>query len=550
MSPNQKPKHFVIYTRVSTDDQARGDYTSLDVQAHHCGNHLEALDYEAIQTVKDDGYSGKNLKRPGIQSVLKEIGVPNKEKKFDGIIFYKLDRLSRSPKDIYRLIDLFRDNNIDFISVKESLDSGTAIGRALIGILAVISALEREITGERVRDSGIARVRQGKWIGGYLPYGYKLVNDGAPHSDGKQPHKIVINEEVGPKIKFIWQLAADNKSLRFIARELEKRAIKSPTGKSWRNQSVLGILRNSFYTGKVKWAGEIHKGNHPTLVDPKLWDRANKMIGAKLPGHRFVTKPKTYIYLLESLLKCGECGSYYITKYARGGSGPQFYYYICGRKNQGLGCDLPRISATAFDQAVIDYFRKASKDQKIIIRAIEQAIADAKNKLTTVDKDIKKVEKRLESLQEEADKLLDLALKDTVSKGKTYKSRMEKLEEEITLLEDSLSKLHARKRTAEMSANSGQFIHSNLTFAMAKLDQIPPEAQKSLFRSLIKEIIVYKDHLDIKMFIGQPIEKAFLPEISHNNPGNNNSKRNYPIAGREVNLASASGSQTLLTLCD
>ena len=189
----QKPKRFIIYVRCSTDDQGRGDFTTLDAQAHHCKNMLDALGYEEARVVKEDGFSGKDLNRPGIQSVLKEIGIPHKDRTFDGIIFFRLDRLTRNPRDLYGLIDLFKQHEIDFISVRENLDSSSALGRVVIGIIGLLSAFERELTGERVKASGIARVRQGRWVGGLLAYGYKLINDGPPLPDGKQPHKIIVD---------------------------------------------------------------------------------------------------------------------------------------------------------------------------------------------------------------------------------------------------------------------------------------------------------------------------------------------------------------------
>ncbi|MFH1665902.1 MAG: recombinase family protein, partial [Candidatus Omnitrophota bacterium] len=198
---SKEKKRFVIYTRCSTDDQAQGDFTTLDAQAHHCKNMLDAFGYELADIgkngiVNDDGYSGKDLNRPGIQTILSQVKKKshiNEKRPFDGIIFFRLDRLTRNPRDLYSLIDTFRDSDIDFISVRENLDSSTAIGRVVIGILGLLSAFERELTGERVKASAIARVRQGKWVGGFLCYGYKLIKDGDPLPNGRQPHKVVLD---------------------------------------------------------------------------------------------------------------------------------------------------------------------------------------------------------------------------------------------------------------------------------------------------------------------------------------------------------------------
>ncbi len=503
---NSVKKKYVIYTRCSTEDQAQGDFTTLDAQAHHCKNMLDAFGYELADfgkkgIVNDDGYSGKDLNRPGIQAILESV---HKKRAFDGVIFFRLDRLTRNPRDLHSLIDLFKANDVDFISVRENLDSSTAIGRVVIGILGLLSAFERELTGERVKASAIARVRQGRWVGGIISYGYKLENDGPALPNGKQPHKIVIDEEVASKLKVVWEMAAENKSLTEIGLELSRLGIKTPTGKDWRKQIISNIIKNPFYKGYLQYADEIHKGTHPAIVDERLWEKANKILVARLPGHRFVKNAKNYNCLLSGLLKCPKCGSHYVSVSAAGKSKRKFFYYVCGRSKQGLGCDTPAVSATAFDKALIQYFKKASEDRELIVKAIGDAILDARVKLEKIEKTIGEHERKLEEARGEAKKLLDLAMDGAVSQGATFKVKMGELEGEMLKLEDTLAKLQAQKNATQMSAHSGEFLHSNIRFAMRYLDQAPPDAQKSLIRALIKEIMVYDDRIELRMYVNQP----------------------------------------------
>ena len=518
-------KRYVIYTRCSTDDQAQGDFTTLDAQAYHCKNMLDAFGYELADIGKkgvviDDGYSGKDLNRPGIQMIIDHV---RKKAPFDGIIFFRLDRLTRNTRDLYWLIDLFREKEIDFVSVRENLDSSTAIGRVVIGILGILSAFERELIGERVKASCIARVRQGKWVGGNVPFGYKLIPNGDPLPNGKQPHKIIIDPEIGPNIRFIWEMAAANKSLYDIAHELMRRGIKTPRNKVWRKQTVAWLIKNPFHKGYIKYSDELHKGNHPALVDEKLWEKANKMLSVKMPGHRFIKRPREYIYLLAGLLKCGKCGSHYVCESGNGHS-EKFYYYVCGRSKQKLGCDVSRFSARGFDNALIDYFKRASNDQEIIVKAIGDAILDSQIKLEALEKLMKPIQNKLVEIQREANRLLELAMNNKVSQGKTYKDKMTKLDDEIFRLEDELERLQAKKNVAQIAAHSGEFLHSNLKIAMQYIEQAPPEAQKSLIRALIKEIIVYEDQIEIKMYIDQPAMESLsctLPAIEAGKPPQN-----------------------------
>jgi len=512
---SKEKKRFVIYTRCSTDDQAQGDFTTLDAQAHHCKNMLDAFGYELADIgkkgiINDDGFSGKDLNRPGIQKILEDI---NKKRSFDGVIFFRLDRLTRNPRDLYSLIDLFRDKDVDFISVRENLDSSTAIGRVVIGILGLLSAFERELTGERVKASAIARVRQGKWVGGFLCYGYKLIKDGDPLPNGRQPHKVVLDEKIAPKLRIIWEMAADNKSLMEIGQELIRRGVKTRYGKEWRKQTLSTIIKNPFYKGYLLYAKELHKGNHEALIEPAVWEKANRMLVARLPGHGFSRKPKSYDYLLSGLLRCGKCGSHLISISNKGRSGRKFCYYICGRSKQKLGCDELSIPAKVFDKALIDYFRKASENRDIIVKGIGDAIREAQLMAGRIDTLINETESKLNDCHHEAKTLLDLAMSGTVTQGATYKTKMHELDNKIVALEDKLTKLRTQKTASDMTANSGNYLHETLQFAMQYLDKAPADAQKSLIHALVKEIVIHKEVIDLKMYLGDP-EETLQADIS------------------------------------
>ncbi|NLE65359.1 MAG: hypothetical protein GX606_05550 [Elusimicrobia bacterium] len=260
----------------------------------------------------------------------------------------------------------------------------------------------------------------------------------------------------------------------------------------------------------------MHKGTHQAIVDDKLWERANRIMTAKLPGHNFVPKAKEYIYLLAGLLKCGDCGSHMMCNFAGGREKRKFFYYECNRAKQSLGCSNKRISATVFDQAVIDYFKRASNDQEIITRAIGNAILESQLKLETLITKTRDTEEYLNTLRHESQKLLDLAMEGTIPQGSTFKDKMTALETKIEQVTSELSRLQAQKRIAQMNAHSGEFLHHNIRFAMEYLDKAPAEAQKSLLRALIKDIVIYEDKIAVNMFISEPIQDILpstLPEI-------------------------------------
>ncbi|MBL8012412.1 MAG: recombinase family protein [Candidatus Omnitrophica bacterium] len=535
---NKKKKRYVIYTRCSTDEQAQGDFTTLDAQAHHCQNMIDAFSYELADfgktgIVNDDGYSGKDLNRPGIQSILENIQT---KRSFDGIIFFRLDRLTRNTRDLYSMIDLFRQHDVDFISVRENLDSSTAIGRVVIGILGILSAFERELTGERVKASAIARVRQGYRIGGTTPIGYKLIPDGNPLPNGKQPRKAVIDEELAPHIKIIFEMAADNRSLTEIGQELLKRNVITKNKNIWRRQGLSTIIKCNFYKGYLKYNGETHKGKHEALVNEKLWEKANAVLSARLPGHSFTKAVQANVYLLSGLIRCGKCGSHMVNAHAAGREKNKFYYYECARSRQNLGCSAKRISAPGFDEAIIKYFNRAAENQNVIFSAIGSAILESKLKFEKIEATLNELQDKLDTLRHEADKLIQLVMDNAITAGPTYKNKLAGIEAEIGRTEEDIQKLQVHKRVAQMDASSGEFLHSNIKLALKYLNQSPPEAQKSLLQALIKDMTVYDDKIAINMYVEEALDKT-LPKFIDQIPAQKE-KNPTPILNQDEVLAS------------
>lgn len=500
----EKIKRYVIYTRCSTDEQAMGDFTTLDAQTHHCKNMLDAFGYQLADfgkdgVVRDDGYSAKDLNRPGIKSILESIH--QKKNSFDGIIFFRLDRLTRNPRDLYAMIDLFKENNVDFASVRENLDSATAIGRVVIGILGLLSAFERELTGERVKASVLARARDGRRTGGKAPIGYKLIKDGPPLPNGKQPTRVVIDETMAPHIRVVWEMAAKNKSLSEIGQELIRRKVNTVNKHIWRRQSISLILKNPFYKGYIDYNGEMNRAKHQALVEEKMWDKANKIMKAKTPGRRYWKDKGGYEHLLAGLIKCGNCGSHLVGIHSAGRFKNKFYYYECGRSRQALGCSYKRISAPAFDKAVLEYFKRASQDQEIIVRAIGDAIRESQIKVDKIDEVLNEKRIRLNTLRHEVETLLNLALKNTVTQGSTFKNKMAGMETEIERLEVEIIKLEDERKLAQQTAQSGEYVYANVKAVMQQLDQVPPEIQKNLLRALIENIVVYEYKIEMNLLI-------------------------------------------------
>lgn len=221
-----------IYTRVSTDNQAEVEFNSCEAQEAKIKSFISSQENMEIHKVySDPGFTGANLNRPALQEMLNDI----KEQKINLVISYKIDRLTRSPKDFYQLIELFDKYGVDFISVTERFDTSTPSGRLLRNIMLTFAQFERELASERTKDKMLQRAQKGMWNGGLVPFGYKAENK-----------KLIVNEDEARLVRSIYEKYIAGSSIA----ELAKTAGISKS-------RVYNILRNPVYTGRIKYAGKL-----------------------------------------------------------------------------------------------------------------------------------------------------------------------------------------------------------------------------------------------------------------------------------------------------
>lgn len=218
----------VGYVRVSTERQA-GEGVSLDAQAAKIRAMCDVQDAELLELVRDEGASGKSLARPGLERVLALVDA----RTVDTVIVAKLDRLTRSVRDLADLLDRFARRGVSLVSVAESLDTGTAAGRLVLNVMTSVAQWEREAISERTRDA----LRHKKALGfrvGEIPYGFKLA------SDGRRLEEEPAEQET---LALMRTLRAEQRSFQAIADELNRRGYTTRRGTSWRYQYIADLAR-------------------------------------------------------------------------------------------------------------------------------------------------------------------------------------------------------------------------------------------------------------------------------------------------------------------
>lgn len=237
-------KKACIYTRVSTAEQIDG--FSLEEQERKCSAQIIAKGWDYVGMYSDPGVSGRTMDRPGLQQMLKDIG----DGKVQAVVVYKLDRLSRKQKDTLTIIeDHFLRNNVDLISLNETLDTTTAWGRAMIGILSSFNQMESETIQMRTTDGRKAKAKQGGYAGGKPPIGYKA-----------QDGNLVIVPEEAEIVRLVFKLRKEGNTLIGITEELNRRGYRTKKGLEFKHSAIQTILANEdTYRGMYKY------GNMPEM---------------------------------------------------------------------------------------------------------------------------------------------------------------------------------------------------------------------------------------------------------------------------------------------
>lgn len=321
-------KLVALYPRVSTLEQARDGY-SIKEQLDRMTMYCEAKGWKVYKIYTDAGHSGADTERPGLQALMKDA----ESKRFNAVLVYKLDRLSRSQKDTLTLIeDVFLPNEVDFISMTENLDTSTPFGRAMVGILSVFAQLEREQIKERMEVGKVGRAKEGKWCGSACtPIGYDKV-------DGE----LVVNEYEAMQIQELFRLFNLRISQRRVAKLLHNKGYATKNGGSWENKHFLRpILENKHYIGMVSYKDEWYEGIHTPIIDQETFDKAQQIL-AERDAEANAREPKINS-VIAGLVYCGQCENKYFHRLAKSGN-KEWGYYTCYKRtaNTGKWKDLPR----------------------------------------------------------------------------------------------------------------------------------------------------------------------------------------------------------------
>src|SRR6266550_284140 len=353
---------IATYTRISTDE-AHQPY-SLEAQSERLGAYAKSQeDWKIVRRFTDQA-SGASLERPGLERALQEAAA----KRFDLLLVYRVDRLSRSVRGLAQLLEQLDQAEVGFRSASEPFDTTNSAGRMMVQMLGVFAEFERATIVERVVAGMERKAARGEWNGGSVPFGYRL--DGERRFLEPEPLEAVVVQEVFDRY------AKRLEGTQTLSRWLTARGYRTKQGKPFHANAVLTILRNRAYLGEISFRGQHHPAPHPPLVSAELFERATRVLRER-GEDASLRRSNQSDYLLTGLVSCGRCGKHYVGA-AANGKGGRYPYYVCmTRQRYGRGkCDGDRLPAGELEEAIVGQLLKVLEQEPLVRRAIEEAFAE------------------------------------------------------------------------------------------------------------------------------------------------------------------------------
>jgi site-specific DNA recombinase len=344
-----------VYTRKSSEEGLEQEFNSLDAQREACEAYIASQKSGGWVLVPDryddGGISGATLERPALQRLLADI----EARRIDVVVVYKIDRLSRALMDFAKLVEVFDRNNVTFVSVTQSFNTTTSMGRLTLNILLSFAQFEREVIGERIRDKFAASRKKGMWMGGFVPLGYDV-----------KDRKLVVNEADAKKVRMILERFIKIGSATTLVRTLRAEGVTGKHGKLVDKGYIYKLLNNKTYIGLAVHKGTAYPGEHQAIIDRTLWDRVHTIMGES-PRRRAASTRAQTPSLLKGLI-FGPTGRAMTPAHTRKG-GKLYRYYVSTDvlKRDADACSVRRIPAAEIESAVIEQVRGLLRSPEIIV---------------------------------------------------------------------------------------------------------------------------------------------------------------------------------------
>lgn len=513
-----------IYSRKS---KFTGKGESIENQIQLCMDYAKNMGITEFLIYEDEGFSGKSTDRPKFKEMLSDA----KEKKFDYLICYRLDRISRNVSDFSNLIEELNTLNVSFVSIKEQFDTSTPMGRAMMYISSVFAQLERETIAERIRDNMHELAKTGRWLGGSTPTGFtpEKITYFDENMHQRSMWKLKVDSQEMKIVELVYSKYEELKSLSKVEKYFLSSTVKGRHNKSLEKSTIQSILRNPCYakssdgvidylssqgmdvvgvpdgsSGFLTYAKQsdipiVSIAKHKGVIDSNRWVDVQRILDKnKSKAPRFVSSGN--VALLSGLLKC-RCGSSMRINYGpKKKDGTRPHYYICSKKNSKgvIACDNKNTNGHQIEKVVIEQIKSINENSLLNTLLESKKATLSKNK--DVESDLKNIKNKINENNIAISNLVkQLSLNTDSVASKYIISEIEKLNKDIEELNERLNELNTISSEIESNNADLDLILSTLNKFKRDFDGSDFNTKRYLLSQIIDEIIWNGDTGDIKI---------------------------------------------------
>ncbi len=343
-----------VYTRKSTEEGLEQAFNSLHAQREACEAYVASQRSEGWVLVHDcyddGGVSGGTLERPGLKRLMADIDAGL----VDVVVVYKIDRLSRSLMDFSKLVEVFERNGVTFVSVTQSFNTTTSMGRLTLNVLLSFAQFEREVTGERIRDKIAASRKKGIWMGGCPPLGYDV-----------KERKLVANPAEAAIVGMIFARFIEIGSGTMLVRELRAQGITTKQGKPISKGFLYRLLNNRVYIGDAMHKGNAYPGEHKAIIPRCLWGKVHAILTVSPRQRSSNTRAQTPA-LLKGLLYGPDGAAFSPTHTRKGGKLYRYYVSQTVLRHGAGACPIGRVPAGEIEAAITNQLRVVFRQPEIV----------------------------------------------------------------------------------------------------------------------------------------------------------------------------------------
>lgn len=473
----------VIYARYSSDNQRE---ESIEGQLRDCNEYAKYNDIEIVEQYIDRAYSAKTDDRPDFQKMIAD----SSKKLFDVVLVWKLDRFARSRYDSAFYRYTLRKNGVKIISVKENISDGPE-GIILESMIEAMAEYYSANLSQNVKRGFRENALKGKWNGGTIPFGYKVID-----------HKLEIDETTAPVVQLAFKLCAAGKTVKEVHKFLQEKNIRNTKGTPIAYNSVRYMLSNRTYIGEYNHSGIKMEAGVPAIVDKTTFDWVQETI------RKYSIAPAAHKeendYLLTTHLYCGKCGALMTAYSGTSKNGKVYRYYICNRARKHL-CDKHKVEKEKIENFIVNKTMEFLQQDEIIER-LADLLYDLQYEENAI---LPMLEKQLDEKKKEIENIVTAIQKGVASD--TLLTRLNELEEQKKDFEVQLIK----ERATSPLFTKEQFKMALYNFR--KIDTTTKKGKAKLIDTFTDRIYLYDDHIKIIYNIDGKDEEITLEELGSSN---------------------------------